>query len=248
MAVVALAAGCVLAAPSAFAGGARPPSKVGVGNVRGCVTGATDGLSVLRTYHASVLRLVVDPRHGENGQALPCVQAAAASGYKVHVSIAYTNSWATRTIVAYFRQVLGFYAPYAWAISIGNEQELIQRIGASTGARYAAVWRAVEPIVARMAPRAIRVAGEISPWGLTFLRSAYGSRLPGVQAFAAHAYISRLGFDVPKVLAWARTTHLPLWITEGLDGPGAWPNGAKGLHAIPLSRLRGIAVADAWLR
>jgi hypothetical protein len=212
------------------------------------MTGSTSGLAVLKRYHATVLRLVVDPQHGEAGQALPCVQAAVAAGYRVHIAIAYSNRWPNRTVVAYFKQVLASYAPYAWAISIGNEQELLQGGASATGRRYAAVWRAAEPVVARLAPQAIRVAGEVSPWGLSFLRAAYASGLPGVQALSTHAYTSRFGFDLPTVVAWARTTGLPLWVTEGLDGPGAWPAGQHRMHAVPLSQMAGVAVADAWLR
>lgn len=244
MAVFLAAAGCAHAAPH---GRAHRPTTIGVGNVRGCLTGSTAGLAVLRGYHASVLRVVIDPQHGESAQALPCVQAAVATGYKVHVAISYSNTSPTRTVVAYFRQVLGFYGRYAWAISIGNEQELLEGGATETPKRYAAVWRAVEPVVARLAPRAIRVAGEVSPWGLSFLRAAYASHLPGAQAISVHAYFSPFGFSLPKVLTWVRTTHLALWVTEGLDGPGAWPNGERGMHAVPLSRMVGVAVADAWL-
>jgi hypothetical protein len=226
----------------------RLPRVIGVGDVPGCMTGSTDGLSVLRNYHASALRLVIDPQNGADGQALACVRAAVAAGDRVQFAIAYNNRWPKRRVVSYFRHVLASYAPYAWAISIGNEQELLHGGATATGARYAGVWRAVEPVVARLAPRAIRVAGEISPWGLSFLQVAYRSGLPGVQAISAHSYTSRLGFNLPQVMAWVRTTRLPLWVTEGLDGPGAWPPRSSRLHAVPLSQMAGVTVADAWLR
>jgi hypothetical protein len=256
MAVVVAIIGCTDTAVSASAharkakpahGRAALPALIGVGNVHGCMFGWTTGLGVLPTYHASVLRIVVDPLHGADGQAGPCLAAAVAAGYKVHLAIGYSNAASVPEIVAYFRHVLAAYAPYAWAISIGNEQELNQGGAKDTARQYAAVWRAVEPLVAGSAPRAIRVAGEISPWGIGFLRSAYAAHLPGVQAIAAHAYRSRFGFDLPNVLTWVRTTHLPLWITEGLGGPGAWPSNIPTMHTVPLSSLRGVAVADAWL-
>jgi hypothetical protein len=223
------------------------PALIGVGDVRDCVYGSTSGLGVLRTYHAKILRVVIDPVHGAAGEALPCVRAAAASGVRVHISIGYSNRWSTAADVAYFARVLGFYAPYAWAISIGNEQELVQGGATESAARYATVWRAVEPVVARHAPRAIRVAGEVSPWGLSFLRAAVAARLPGAQAIGVHAYLSHWGFDLPSVVAWARHTRLPVWVTEGLAGPGAWPNGYRGMHAVSRSRMVGVSVADAWL-
>jgi hypothetical protein len=227
--------------------GAAPARLIGVGNVPGCLTGSPNGLSVLQTYHATVLRLVISPGHGDGGQALPCVRAAVAAGDKVHVAIGYGNRWSTGTVVSYFKRVLASYARYAWAISIGGEQELTQGGGKSTGARYSATWRAVEPVVARLAPHAIRVAGEISPWGIQFLSAAYTSGLPGAQAIAVHGYFARYGFSLPQIMAWNRRTRLPLWITEGLLGPGSWPAASPRMRDVPLSAMAGAAVADAWL-
>ena len=224
-----------------------PGRLIGVGDVPGCLTGSPSALAVLRSYHATVLRLVVSPGHGDSGQALACVRAAVAAGDKVHVAVAYTNRWSTGTVVAYFKHVLASYARYAWAISIGGEQELTQGGGKSTGARYSATWRAVEPVVARLAPRAIRVAGEISPWGTQFLYSAYADGLPGAQAIAVHGYVARYGFSLPQILAWNHRTRLPLWITEGLLGPGSWPAASPRMHDLPLSAMTGAAVVDAWL-
>jgi hypothetical protein len=230
---------------SAPAHGASP-TMIGVGNVLGCIDGSTGGLPILRTYHATVLRVVVQTPYGQNGQALPCVRAANATGAKVNIAIGYNNLWSTSKIVAYFRHVLSFYAPYAWAISIGNEQELAEGKGtAATPAHYAAVWRAVEPVVASLAPHAIRVAGEISPWGFSFLRSAYASGLPGAQAVAVHPYAAKFGFNLSHVVAWAHTTRLPLWATEGLTGPYAWSKPTQ--HAVPLSALAGVKLASAWV-
>jgi hypothetical protein len=223
------------------------PTLVGVGNVGGCIDGSASGLPILRTYHASVLRVVVQTPYGQNGQALPCVRAARAAGAKLNLAIGYNNLWSTSRIVAYFRHVLALYGPYAWAISIGNEQELSAGKGASaTPSGYAAVWRAVEPVVARMAPQAIRVAGEVSPWGFSFLRQAYASGLPGAQAIAVHPYAASFGFKLGAVLAWVHTTHLPLWATEGLTGPAAWNK--PDLHPVPESQLAGVTLASAWVR
>lgn len=222
------------------------PTLIGVGNVPGCIDGSAGGLTILRTYHASVLRVVVQTPYGQNGQALPCVRAARAAGAKLNLAIGYNNLWSTSTIVAYFRHVLALYGPYAWAISIGNEQEVSAGKGVSaTPTRYASVWRAVEPVVAQLAPQAIRVAGEVSPWGFSFLRQAYASGLPGAQAIAVHPYAARFGFKLATVLAWAHTTHLPLWATEGLIGPDAWSK--PDLHAVPQSQLGGVMVASAWV-
>jgi hypothetical protein len=220
---------------------------VGVGNVPGCLAGSAAGLTALRDYHASILRVVVDPRHGADGQALGCVRAAVDEGYKFNLVVDYDNQWPVTQDVAFFQHVLSAYGRYAWAVSIGNEQDLVQGTKSETGSRYAAVWRLVEPLVARMSPGALKVAGEISPWGIHWLQRAWASGLPGAQAIAVHAYLSHYGFDLPSVRAWMRTIRLPLWVTEGLAGPNAWPAGYRHMYAIPRSAMRGVTVADAWL-
>ncbi len=273
MCAVLVAAGCANAArrPSAHAGAQRThpahharvsrsapaeravtraaghPIVVGVGNVPGCLAGSPAGLPILRAYRASVLRVIIDPRHGAGGQAVPCVAAAVRAGYRVHIVIGYFNTWSRSRIVGYVRQVLASYGRYAWAVSIGNEQELNQGGSKETGAQYAAVWRATEPVLAAAAPRAIRVVGEVSPWGINFLHTAFTAGLPRAQAIAAHAYATHYGFTLSSVVAWAHAQHLPLWITEGLTGPGAWPPSTSRLHSVALSQLSGVAVADAWL-
>jgi hypothetical protein len=223
------------------------PRLIGVGNVPGCLAGSGSGLGVLKTYRAKVLRIVIDPSHAENGEALPCVRAAVAKRYHVHIAIDWNNRWSTRTIVGFFRHVLASYAHYAWAISIGNEQDANQGGTNETGARYASIWRAVEPVVAHTAPHAIRVAGEISPWGITFLKSAFAKKLPGAQVIAVHAYQSPFAFKLASVVAWAHAKHLSLWATEGLNGPGAWSRVSPVVRPLPTAQMLGVAAADAWL-
>lgn len=220
---------------------------IGIGNVPGCMTGSAAGLGAMRAYHATVLRIVISPGHGSGGEALGCVRAAVAAGAKVHIAVAYSNRWSTRRVAAFFTDILSRYARYAWAISIGGEQELTQGGAKSTGASYSSIWRAVEPLVARAAPRAIRVAGEISPWGVAFLQSAYAHGLPGAQAIAVHGYAARYGFSMAQIAAWTRLTRLPLWVTEGLQGPGSWPSATPRMHDLPLSAMASAAVVDAWL-
>src|SRR5262249_7082837 len=140
----------------------------------------------MHSHHATVLRIIV-PFWG-NGQAPLCASKAAANGYRVYLSLQYKNRWRPAQVAAYFRRTLPQYAPYAWAISVGNEQDLIQG-GRATGANYRAVWNAVEPILARIAPRAIRVYGETSPFGFPFLQQSFGhGRARGAQAIAFHCY------------------------------------------------------------
>jgi hypothetical protein len=86
------------------------------------------------------------------------------------------------------RRVLAYYARFAWAVSIGNEQELNQGGPGQTLREYALRWRALEPIVAALAPGAIRMAGEISPSGWTYLKRAVRAGRLGAQLVAAHVY------------------------------------------------------------
>ena len=215
---------------------------VGVANVPGCLTGS-DPTAYIRMYEAQVLRVVVNPTWGANGQALPCVRSAIAGGVRFHLSIQYWNSWTIAQQVAFFRQVLSYYGRDAWAVSVGNEQELNHHGFPQTPAQYAATWRATVPVIRSAAPQAILVAGEISPWGENFLKAAYADGLPGAQAVAAHPYWAPFGFSISELESWAAANHLPLWFTEGLLGPDAW--GALGDKT--LQQLRGAAVADAWL-
>jgi hypothetical protein len=125
-------------------------------------------------------------------------------------------------VAAYFRQTLPQYAPYAWAVSVGNEQDLVAQGAPATGARYRAVWNAVEPVLARIAPRAIRVYGETSPFGFPFLQQSFRPHRPrGAQAIAFHCYDVRYGglSVVPHVAAWAAGEHLPLWCSEMSNSP-----------------------------
>jgi hypothetical protein len=112
------------------------------------------------------MRVIVNPDTGADGSALR-----------------WWNWMSVDQIAGEFRSMLAMYGPYAWAVAVGNEQELNQGGTTEDGARYAAVLKAVEPIIATMAPHAIRVAGEVSPWGLAFLSEAVRGGLPGVQRY-----------------------------------------------------------------
>jgi hypothetical protein len=200
-----------------------------------CVTRGGDVSTFMRAHHATVLRIIV-PYWG-NGQAPACAQTAVAHGYRVYVSLQYNNRWRPARVAAYFRRTLPLYAPFAWAVSVGNEQDLTQGARAPSGRSvvcssvsgrrscrqstagedYRAVWNAAEPIVARIAPRAIRVFGETSPFGFRYLQDAFhGGRPRGAQAIAFHCYDVKNGGlgIVPEVAAWAASKRLPLWCSE----------------------------------
>jgi hypothetical protein len=190
-----------------------------------CVVNGGDVSPFLRSHHATVLRLIVPSEGASNGVA--CASRAAAQGYRVYVSLQYSNGWRPARVAAYFRRTVPQYAPYAWAVSVGNEQDLAVQGGPATGARYRAVWNAVEPVLARLAPRAIRVYGETSPFGFPFLQQSFDSGRPrGAQAIAFHCYDVHYGglSIVPQVAAWAAGKHLPLWCSEMSDSPRRSPH------------------------
>jgi hypothetical protein len=180
----------------------------------GCVASGGDVSAFMKIHHASVLRIVVPYRGGSH--ALACAEGAAADGYRVYLSIQYDNAWRPQRVAAYFRRTLAPYAPYAWAVSVGNEQDLVQGAPGS-GVNYRAAWNAVEPVLARLTPRAIRVYGETSPFGFPFLEQSVRSGHPrGAQVIAFHCYDVKNGglSVVPQVAAWAAGERLPLWCSE----------------------------------
>jgi hypothetical protein len=220
------------------------PSVIGVANAPGCNAGA-DPTPTLRQYDATLLRVVISPFNGgsgDNGQALPCVQAAVAAGFRVMISIQWWSVWTQDQTIAYFARQLETYGPYAYAISVGNEQDL----DAVTPEDYSQVWIAVQPLITAYAPGAVRVAGEISPWGLSWLQQAWLDGLPGAQALAFHPYTTVPSSPDPFTDAvWAQSVGLPAWATEGLDVPGAWSS--EQVFPRPLGDFVGVSVAFAWL-
>jgi hypothetical protein len=192
-----------------------------------CVVNGGDVGPFMHAHRASVLRIVVpysnQPARPQptRSNALACASKAAGEGYRVYLSMQYDNAWRPGRVAAYLRRALEPYAPYAWAVSIGNEQDLVQG-GPGSAQRYRAAWNAAEPVLARAAPRAIRVYGETSPFGFPFLEQSFGSGRPrGAQVLAFHCYdVANGGLSVvPQVAAWAATKHLPLWCSEMSDAP-----------------------------
>jgi hypothetical protein len=207
-----------------------------------CMVNGDNVQSILKAHKATVLRIVL--ADFPSPKALLCVERAKAEGYRVYVSMQYDNAWSPRRVASYFARTLPQYAPYAWAVSVGNEQDVRQgarareaqvctgsgrgrRCQRSAGAYYRRVWDAVEPVVARVAPHAVRVYGETSPWGFGYLQDSFQTGQPrGAQAVAFHCYDTKRGGlrTVPQVAAWAGKHHLPLWCSEMSDGirPRGW--------------------------
>ena len=201
----------------------------------------------LQAHDATVLRIVVPDYSSPN--ALRCVERAKAEGYHVYLSFQYDNAWSPARVASYFAGTLPAYARYAWAVSVGNEQDIIsthllaqgvprtarqcagsgrrRRCETTTGAYYRLVWNAVEPVLARVAPKALRVYGETSPWGFGFLKDSFLTGRPrGAQVVAFHCYDTKYSGlrAVPRVAAWADSEHLPLWCSEMSDAlhPRVW--------------------------
>ncbi len=216
-----------------------------------CVLRGDNVQSFLQAHDATVLRIVLPDF--PTPDALKCVARAKAEGYHVYISFQYENAWSPRQVAAYFAQTLPQYARYVWAVGVGNEQDLGGIPGVklpqgvaprkarvcsgsgphrhcwkNQGAYYHLVWNAVEPVIARIAPHALRVFGEASPWGFTFLKQTFETGRPhGAQAVAFHCYDTKKPAGlrlVPRVAAWAARYHLPLWCSEMSDGlrPTAW--------------------------
>ena len=174
----------------------------------------------MAAHHATVLRLIVPYRGGSNAVA---VREPGGRPGLPRVRLAPVRQrLEPGARGAYFRRTLPQFAPYAWAVSVGNEQDLVIQGAPATSAKYRAVWNAVEPVLARVAPHVIRVYGEVSPFGFRFLQQSFQPRRPrGAQVIAFHCYDAKYGglSIVPQVAAWAASERLPLWCSEMSDSP-----------------------------
>ena len=235
----------VMVAPAAAS--ARRPTWDAVSSETACLANRNIN-SFLRANHANVMRLILSPQDAPVAAGIGCVEDAHAAGFRVYISLQFDNHWTPGQVAAYVAQVLPTYAPYVWAIGLGNEQDLsmpaaygqgtisLSRDGRSAGQNYRAVWNAVEPVLVKLAPRAIRVYGEFSPWGFSATEQGFAhGRPPGVQAIAAHCYHTKVQglVQIPRNAAWARSKRLPLWCSE--MGP-----------ALPRRTMPKWIVRDSW--
>jgi hypothetical protein len=220
LAVIAL----IALAPAASA----RPALIFASNERDCLANRNVN-TFLRHNHANVLRLILSPQDAQADAGIGCISDAHAAGFKVYISLQFNNRWTPGQVASYFRRVLPPYAPFLWAVGVGNEQDLTSPTdygqgtssltghGRTAGQRYRAIWDAVEPILVRLVPHAIRVYGEFSPWSFAATKQGFASgRPPGVQAIAAHCYHTKVGglTQVPQNAAWAASKRLPLWCSE----------------------------------
>lgn len=227
---------------------AYPPPVVAVGNVPGVIHGdASQLVQWMTTYNANVLRVIL-PEYRSDLDPLPAIIAADEHGYRVQLAIQWNNNDTPDQVADFFRQILGRYGQYVWAVALGNEQELWFDHGASTTgltpAQYAADWQAAEPVVAALAPRAVRVAGDITAGALSWIQQAWTAGLPGVEAIGWHGYHGAGANTPAQVIGWAHSVNLAAWVDEGLAGPDDWPGGAGDQTA---DAFAGAQLVGAWL-
>ncbi len=242
--VATAAAAALMIAPAAAS--ARP-SLFAVSSETACLANRNVN-PFLRANHANVMRLILSPEDASLGAGSGCVEDAHAAGFRVYISLQFNNHWTPSQVAAYVARVLPAYAPFVWAVGVGNEQDLsmasaygqgtvsLSRDGRTVGQNYRAVWNAVEPVLLKLVPRAIRVYGEFSPWGFSATEQGFAhGRPPGVQAIAAHCYHTKVGglLQVPQEAAWAASKRLPLWCSE--MGP-----------ALPRRSMPKWIVTDSW--
>ena len=171
----------------------------------------SDVQSWMTANNATVWKVIVP---GDDRSPLESIKAAVSLGYKVYVTLALpagTTSLAQK--VQLITDHAAIYGPYVWAMSVGNEPELSD----SDPTHYRQVWDAVAPALARVAPHAIKVFGDASPWGLGWLEAAWGDSRPvGVGAVGFHAYPTESGglSVLPQVSAWAQSRGVPCWDSE----------------------------------
>jgi hypothetical protein len=110
-----------------------------------------------------------------------------------------------------------------------NVPHTVQVCGPTTDYEdYRNDWDAVAPIIAQIAPQALRVYGEVSPWGFEYFKQSWfidGGAPPLVNAIAMHCYDTQTGgmAEAPADAAWAADQGMPLWCTEmsPVFSPGA---------------------------
>jgi hypothetical protein len=203
---------------------AQPPLFT-ASNERDCLANRNVN-AFLRKNHANVLRLILAPQDAQAGAGIGCISDARAAGFKVYISLQFNNRWTPAQVASYFRRVLPPYAPFLWAVGVGNEQDLTSPTdygqgtsslgghGRNAGQRYRAIWDAVEPILVKLAPHAIRVYGEFSPWSFAATKQGFASgRPPGVQAIAAPLWCSEMGPALarPRTLSWVLPDTWASW-------------------------------------
>lgn len=168
-----------------------------------------DTIPFLHHHHANVLRYIVSFNPYDTYAGVPCVQAARAHRYRTYLSIAFPPAATPAQDAAYFAQVLHAYG-HVWAVAVGNEDPVSPH-------KYLQIWNAVRPVLNRLEPHALRVAGDAVPWGLAWSERVISMHPAGMAAYAFHCYVmaGQAGLiDVPQLAAYAQAHRTPLWCSE----------------------------------
>jgi hypothetical protein len=202
-----------------------------------CVEHNVAPLGLLSQHGASIMR--VSFNSWDVGQGVDCVRLAYEAGYRIYLTLGGYSS-DPRQAAAWYAQWVRFYETAAplWAISIENEPELPHvPLPAETPAQYRAVWDAVAPVVHQIAPRAILVFGEGSPWSESFIKLAWGNTPPpDAGAIGFHCYGIGLQ-SLPGFAAWAAGQSVPMWCSEETDWLDSATDLARALARSPNTQL-----------
>jgi hypothetical protein len=187
------------------------PSLMAVAQSQACLDNDQFDLPFVQAHNGNVFRVVITD--SQIGQGVDCIRQAEADGYRVYISFQYWYTATPQALADMMRQLLTTY-PNLWAVSIGNEEDLDQ----VTPAQYLTDWNTVAPVVAQMQPQAIRVYGESSPWGQSWMQQTTQTRPVDAQAISTHCYDTpqaNTGMrGVPAVNHWMAKFKLPLWCSE----------------------------------
>lgn len=194
---------------------------------------------------AGFLRVIVG-WNADVSKAHVCALQARNAGIPVLLVVQWDNHLSQKRIVQRFRTALALYREVQpFAVAVGNEQEGPWNGGPACNAVcYARVWDAVEPMIARGFPHAIRVAGEVTPWSDAFMKDTAAIGLPGAQAYDFHAYPADVPSAARGFAAIARAHHVQAWADEGLCGPNAWMG--YGCSSSATLRRLGFSLAGEW--
>jgi len=219
----------ILAAALPLAAAASP--MLGAEDQGLCVEQDVAPLDLLSQHGASIMRVTFNS--WDVGQGVDCIRQAYEAGYRIYLTLGGYSSDPQEAASWYARWVR-FYQDAAplWAVGIENEPELTHDpLPAESPAQYRAVWDAVAPAVRQIAPAAILVFGEGSPWSESFIKVAWSNPRPqDVGAIGFHCYGIGLK-SLPDFAAWAAEQNVPMWCSEETD----WLDSATDL-ALALAR------------
>ena len=208
-----------------------------------CVDQNVAPLDLLTQHGASIMRVSFNP--ADVGQGVDCIRIAYEAGYRIYLTLGGYSS-DPQQAAAWYAQWVRFYEDAAplWAVGIENEPELAHDpLPAETPAQYRAVWNAVAPVVHEIAPDAILVFGEGSPWSESFIKLAWGNTPPQYAgAIGFHCY--GIGLQrLPEFAVWAAGQNVPMWCSEETD----WLDSATDLAlALALSPNTQLVVYYYW--